>query len=94
METRNRFETEPEFVNTNPGMGGFIRKPNEGVIGRYRYEMKNLKPLLIHFAKMYSEKRPNTIVQKDGNTAHSHEYQALVYVAESVERLIWPTNSL
>ncbi|KAM0168001.1 hypothetical protein ACHAPF_011434, partial [Botrytis cinerea] len=30
----------------------------------------------------------------DGTTAHSHEYQALVYVAEGIERLIWPTNSL
>ena len=56
--------------------------------------MKNLKQLLIHFAKMCLEKRPNTIVQKDGTTAHSHEYQALVYVAEGIERLIWPTNSL
>lgn len=40
METRNHFDTEPKFVNTNPGMGGFIRKQNKGAIGRYRYYEK------------------------------------------------------
>jgi hypothetical protein len=48
---------------------------------------------LISFGLKCQEIRPNTLIQEDGAPTYSHHYQARVYEAYKVQRLLWLSNS-
>jgi len=68
-------------------------KSGKGGINWYRYQKLILKPLLIPFAKVCMEDRPETVVQEDNAGPHAARYQQEVFDLAEVMRLTWPSNS-
>ncbi|CAE7020550.1 Transposase [Pyrenophora teres f. teres] len=73
--------------------GKLARGSAHGGIDWWRYQSQILIPKLIPFAKECQKQRPSTLVQEDKAPSYAHYAQRFVYQKESVEKLIWCSNS-
>lgn len=76
----------------NEKNGKLVRKGKKG-INWWRYKKEILEQKLLPFARRCQIDRPRTIVQEDPAPAHAHHYQAEVFNAFDVQRLLWCPNS-
>ena len=90
---RNKPGTKPKWKHTKEN-GAFVRtKSSKGGIDWYRYQEVILKKKLLPFAKRHTLSYPNTIVQEDGASCHTSDYNKPVFDLWQIKKLLWPGNS-
>ena len=70
-----------------------VRQVTGDGIDWYQYGKVILLKKLISFIKKYAKDWPNTTIQEDGASSHTHPVQREIYDIFKVQRLLWPGNS-
>jgi len=90
---RNKPGTKPKWKHTKENSAFVRTKSSKGGIDWYRYQEVILKKKLLPFAKRHTLSYPNTIVQEDGASCHTSDYNKPVFDLWQIKKLLWPGNS-